>query len=310
MCQDSIRSKFDDPDEASLYLEVITANIFDVYDDLFKYVSEALSERGALDGLDDDHEICLVRAATRTIILDKSLEEAVEESTQSLQVWAEAFRKVPRTHSNLLSHINTQIFFFCVWIWNATWRDANACVVDRFEPQFDYFTGLCEQYLELHIARTPHYNIFEGCNRKHEDRFHTPPAFSLGSGVVTCLAAIVEKCRTSSIRHRCIALLRKINLKGVFDTEYLAAYLRIIVDHEEQAARRYDPKSDPVVSLQAIDVPEDARLLEVIMSPSQHRFRFDFYKTNRVNAIYVVDRCGLQFGYLTTCIVPRVSEQR
>ncbi|KEQ68882.1 hypothetical protein M436DRAFT_57491 [Aureobasidium namibiae CBS 147.97] len=299
ICPDPIPPKFVDPDEASLYLEVITGNIFDVYDELFIRTSKALSERGALVDLDEDHEICLVRAAIRTTTLNQRLQEAVEESIRSLQAWAEAFRKVSRTRSNVLSHMTTQIFFFCVSIWNGTWHDANACLVDRFEAQFEYFTGLCERYVKLHIARTPHYNVFEGCEKKHTNRFHTPPAFTLGSGVVTCLATIVEKCRASSVRQRCITLLRKINLRGVFDTDYLAAYLQIIVDHEEQIARRGNSDLDPKVGLQASHVPEDARLVEVVMSPAQHRSRFDFYKTNCVKAIYVVDRDGLQLGQLT-----------
>jgi len=262
-----------------------------------------LSDRGALDGLDEDHEICLVRAAIRTTTLDQRLQEAIEEGKRSLQTWAETFREVSRTRSNLLSHMTTQIFFFCVSIWNATWHDANACLVDRFEPQFEYFTGLCERYVELHMLKTPRFNNFEGRKSKHTGRFHTPPAFSLGSGVVTCLAAIVEKCRTSSVRQRCITLLRKINLRGVFDTDYLATYLQIVVDHEEQEARQGNSDLDRNVGLQASDVPEDARLLEVVMSPAQHRSRFDFYKTNRVEAIYVVDRDGLQLGQLTAQVI-------
>ena len=302
--------RFNNPDEASLYLEVITANIFDVYNELYEYASAALCEQGALDDLDDDHEICFVRATIRTKSLDKPLAKAVEESRLSLHTWAEAFKKVPRTHSNHLSHMTAQIFFFCVWIWNATWHDANACLVDRFESQFDYFTSLCEQYLDLHIAKTPHYSVFAGSKDEHTTRFATPPAFSLGSGVVTCLAAIVEKCRTSSIRHRCIALVRKINLRGVFDTEYLAVYLQTIVNHEEQTARRLSPDCSAEVGLRASDVPEEARLLEVVMSPSRHRSRFDFYKTNRVNAIYMVDRGGLQFGRLTAPVTRGVRRQQ
>jgi hypothetical protein len=188
-------------------------------------------------------------------------------------------------------------------------RDANPCLVDRFEPEFEYYTGLCEQFLELHTAKTPQYNVFGSGNRKNTDYFHTPPAFSLGSGVITCIAAIVEQCRTSSIRQRCIALLRRINLKGVFETEYLATYLQMIVDYEEQAPRQQNPDFDPSVGLQANDVPEDARLSQVIMSPSRHRARFDFYKTNEVNAIYVIDRCGLQLGHLSAYVASPVEEQ-
>lgn len=153
--------------------------------------------------------------------------------------------------------------------------------------------------------------VLAGCSKvEHTARFATPPAFSLGSGVVTCLAAIVEKCRTSSIRHRCIALVRRINLRGVFDTEYLAVYLQTIVNHEEQTARRLNLDVSAEVGLRARDVPEEARLLEVVMSPSRHRSRFDFYKTNRVNAIYMVNRGGLQFGQLTAPVIRGARRQQ
>ncbi|KAG9945063.1 hypothetical protein KCU85_g7550, partial [Aureobasidium melanogenum] len=295
---------FSNPDEASLYLETITAKIFDVYDRLAEYTFEDLANRtpNVLESLDEDQEICLMRAALRFMKLNQSLQEAVEECKESLHTWTKAFRMVPRTHANLLSHISTQIFFFCVYIWVETWHDVNACLVDRFEPQFAYFTNLCEQYIQLHAAKTPSHNAFVGSNGTATDRFNTPPAFSLGSGVVTCLAAIVEKCRTSSIRRRCIALLRKINLKGVFDTNYLATYLQTIVDHEEQAAQLYNPDVDKNVGFEARDVPEQARLFEVIMSPARHRSRFDFYKTDRVNAVFVTNGNALQLGRLTACV--------
>ncbi|KAH0046332.1 hypothetical protein KCU78_g95, partial [Aureobasidium melanogenum] len=302
--QNVVCPTFSNPDEASLYLETVTAKIFDVYDRLAQHTLKDLDSRTPklLDSLDEDQEICLMRAALRFVELDQSLQEAIEECKDSLHIWTKAFRMVPRTSANLLSHISTQIFFFCVYVWVETWQDVDACLVDRFEPQFAYFTDLCEQYLQLHAAKTPRYNAFACSSGTGTDRFHTPPAFSLGSGVVTCLAAIVEKCRTSSIRRRCIALLRKINLRGVFDTNYLATYLQAVVDHEELAAQLHNPDVDLGIGLRACDVPEHARLLEVIMSPARHRSRFDFYKTDRINAVFATNGRELQLGRLTACV--------
>ncbi|CAD0109393.1 unnamed protein product, partial [Aureobasidium uvarum] len=297
-------SAFSNPDEASLHLETITAKIFDVYDLIAQRAFQRLedSEFEDIETLDEDQQICLMRAAIRFSKLSQSLEEAVVDCKQSLHAWTKAFRMVPQTSANLRSHISTQLFFFCVHIWIETWHDVNACLVDRFAPQFAYFTDLCEQYLDLHTARTPHHNTFVGCNGTGEYRFYTPPAFSLGSGVVTCLATIVEKCRTSSIRRRCIGLLRKINLRGVFDTNYLATYLQAIIDHEEQAAQLQHPDLDFSNGLKANEVNEDARLLEVIMSPARHRSRFEFYKSNRVNAVFVTNGREMQLGRLTACV--------
>ncbi|KAK5999363.1 hypothetical protein QM012_005488 [Aureobasidium pullulans] len=299
--QNATRPTFSNPDEASLHLETITAKIFDVYELVAQHTLQDLSNRQPelMDSLDEDQQICFLRASLRSVELDRSLKDVEEECKESLHAWTKAFRMVPETQANMLSHISTQIFFFCVYNWIETWHDVDACLVDRFEPQFAYFTDLCERYLQLHAAKTPSYNVFGGSDGAGTGRFHTPPAFSLGSGVVTCLAAIVESCRTSLIRRRCIALLQKINLRGIFDTNYLATYLEAIVDHEERAAQLHNPDLDVSSGLKACDIPEEARLLEVMMSPARHRGRFDFYKTDRVNAVFVTNGQKLEFGRLS-----------
>jgi hypothetical protein len=204
-----------------------------------------------------------------------------------------AFTGVSQTPSNRLSHISAQIFYFCVWIWSKTWLDATATLVDRFEPQFEYFIRLCEQYVESHLAKTPlRSGLSARGNGLGHERSDTPPAFSLGSGVVTCLVVIVEKCRNSSIRRRCIATLRKINLQGVFDTDYLVAYLAAIVEHEEQVAQLFILDDDLKTDFGAHEIPEAARFLEVLMLPSYYCSDFDFYKAEQVSFIYVTKIVG------------------
>jgi hypothetical protein len=291
--------RFSDPDEASLHLEVITAKIFDFFDDLYIHTREILSQHRDLDAVNDDIQDLLVRASLRSVDLDNSLTEGVEDCHQNLNDWMVAFSGVSQTHSNHLSHISAQIFYFCVWIWSKTWLDATSMLVDRFEPQFEYFTGLCEQYVELHLAKTPLCSGFSarGNGFGHE-RSDTPPAFSLGSGVVTCLVVIVERCRTSSIRRRCIATLRKINLQGVFDTDYLTAYLSAVVEHEEQVAQLFVLDDDLKTDFEAHEIPEAARFLEVLMLPTYHCSDFDFYKAEQVSFIYVTNIGGGLAGEL------------
>ena len=285
-------SSFSSPDQASLHLEIETAKIFDLFDDFYMHTHDALSEQRNLDVLGEDEQNCLVRAAMRTAELDESLEEGIEETRLTLRSWMAAFETCPRTEKNRISHISTQIFFFCVWIWVATWRDASASLVDRFEPQFEYFTRLCEEYLEIYNTKAPIRRSFthtrDGDNTAQP--IDTPPAFSLGSGVVTCLVAIVEKSRNSSIRRRCLVTLQKINLRGISDTGYLVAFLQAIVDHEEQAAAQMNPDLDLGAGLQACDIPETARLLEVVMSPSYQAANFDFYKKKTLSMIFVSGR--------------------
>lgn len=286
-------ARFSDPDEASLHLEVITARIFDYYDDLYLHTQDVLGKQRDLSELSADAQDILVIASLRTVELDNFLIAGMEESRRSLDAWMDSFVAVTQTPGNRLSHISTQVFYFCVWIWSQTWRDATATLVDRFEPQFEYFTGLCEQYVESHIANTPLRS--ESMARGRMDgtgRLDTPPAFSLGSGVITCLIAIVEKCRTSSIRRRCISTLRKINLQGLSDTAYLAAYLTAIVQYEEQSAITLGAYNDTKANLQASEIPEAARFLEVGMAPAYHSNNFDFYKSEQVSFVYVTHGSG------------------
>jgi hypothetical protein len=286
-------AKFSDPDEASLHLEVITARVFDYYDDLYLHTQDVLRKRRNLDELSEDAQDILVIASLRTVELDNFLAICMEEAHRDLDAWMASFAAVVQTPRNRLSHISTQIFYFCVWIWSQTWRDATAALVDRFEPQFEYFTGLCEQYVESHIAKTPlrSESIARG-KLDGSERLDTPPAFSLGSGVVTCLVAIVEKCRTSSIRRRCISTLRKINLQGLSDTAYLAAYLTAIMGYEEQSAILLGAHNDTNVDFQAHEISEAARFLAVGMAPAYHSDNFDFYKSEQVSFVYVTHGSG------------------
>jgi hypothetical protein len=293
ICEEPMPASFSNPDEASLHLEVVTAKIFDFYDNLYLHTKDLLGKRRDLNALNNDTQDLLVRASLRTIELDSELTACVEDAHRSLDAWMSSFTAVAQTSSNRSAHISTQVFYFCVWIWSKTWLDTTATLVDRFGPEFEYFTGLCELYVESHIEQTPlRSNLLAGGDLDESERLNTPPAFSLGSGVVTCLVAIVERCRISSIRRRCIATLRKINLQGLFDTAYLAAYLLGIADHEEQSARLLMMYDDSKVDFQAHEIPEAARFLEAAMSPSYHCDNFEFYKAERVSFVYVTHGSG------------------
>jgi hypothetical protein len=126
--------------------------------------------------------------------------------------------------------------------------------------------------------------VFVRQQEKSSVQLDAPPAFSLGSGMITCLVIIVERCRDSLIRRRCINVLQTINLRGIFDTDYLVAYLQAIVEHEEGLARVVNHHLGP--DLRASDIPEAARVLEVVMSPSYHASNFEFYKRERVGIVY------------------------
>ncbi|KAI4746912.1 hypothetical protein E4T50_02761 [Aureobasidium sp. EXF-12298] len=301
ICEEPMPSSFSNPDEASSYLEVLSTWMFDLFDDLWLHTYCILSKQRDLDDLSTDQRNCLIRAALRTVELDDNLTDRIEQCRESLRAWNAAFSDTQQTKKNITSHISTQIFFFCICFWVETWRDTTAMDVDRFESQFAYFTDLCEQYLNLHLAKTSFRSTFTASQAKVSAQMNTPPAFSLGSGVVTCLVAVVESCRNSVIRRRCIGILQKINLRGIFNTDYLVAHLQAIVENEEKMARDCSLDVDLGSELQMSDIPEEARFLEVVMSPSYHASNFDFYKTKYVGMVFVTgghgsESKGLQIG--------------
>ena len=51
-----------------------------------------------------------------------------------------------------------------------------------------------------------------------------------------------------------------------------------------------NPDLDLGAGLQACDIPETARLLEVVMSPSYQAANFDFYKKKTLSMIFVSGR--------------------
>jgi hypothetical protein len=79
--------RFSDPDEASLRLEIITAKIFDFFDDLYTHTREILSQHRDLDSVNDDTQDLLIRASIRSVDLDPNLAEGVEDCHRNLDAW-------------------------------------------------------------------------------------------------------------------------------------------------------------------------------------------------------------------------------
>ncbi|KXT06997.1 hypothetical protein AC578_7262 [Pseudocercospora eumusae] len=98
---------------------------------------------------------------------------------------------------------------------------------------------------------------------------------------------IAFKSRKSSIRRRCIELLRTINMQGVFDSWYLASFAQLVADLEEKRAREITCKPEGV-DLEASEVPEAARFVEIELSPVNYtEHRQSFYKGDMGRLCYV-----------------------
>ena len=115
----------------------------------------------------------------------------------------------------------------------------------------------------------------------------TRQAFTVGTDVVPCISMIAFKSRSTSIRRRCIDLLRTINLQGVFDSWYLASFTQLVVDLEENRARDITGKPEGV-DFKCQELPEEARFVEIELSPMNFQEeRHSFYKGDLGRLCYV-----------------------
>lgn len=177
-------------------------------------------------------------------------------------------------------HLLTQIHFFYIWFVVSTWRDSTETAVDRFDTQFHHILSLAEQYVGLHydVTSSPHTKS----TAEHQAKF-TRQAFTLGTDLVPCVAMIAFKARASDVRRRCVELLRKINLQGVFDSYFLASFVQLIWELEERRARDLTGHAFGQ-DFQCHEVPEEARFVEIELSPMQ--FKHDFYKADVGRLVY------------------------
>jgi len=221
----------------------------------------------------------------RTVSLDDATTGGLKAVRESLLSWSIAFSKVHDKKRNSLAQISTEITFSCLKFWFETRRVPDAMLIDQFGLQFEYALNLCVRYIEEHLARTPMPTKHDQSTRSTPRS--TPPAFSTGSNVVFCLILIVRHCRTSSVRRRGISTLEQINLQGVFDTAYLATYLRTVVEIEEQAAKLQTGYEGDAGSYQAHEIPATARILEAVIMPSTPPSNLQTYKKEEV-AFYTI----------------------
>ena len=116
-------SRFANPDEASSYLNVISTGIHDFFEDLWEHTYCASGKQTDFHQLSIDQRNCLIQAALRTVDLNDDLADRLEQCRQSLCAWTVAFSAIQQTRENIISHVSTQISFFCISVWVETWRE-------------------------------------------------------------------------------------------------------------------------------------------------------------------------------------------
>ncbi|KAF7186590.1 Polyamine oxidase 1 [Pseudocercospora fuligena] len=280
-------TSFNTLEEANVHLDALCSFYVENLDALSFVAWAWAKQQPQYASLDDDHRNCLEQTAGRFVGLDDrpDLLENIEKLRNHLRKWMSAFAFIALTDINRTEHLLTQIFFFYLWVSVETIRDETEMKADRFDDQFEHITSVVEEYLELRKAEF----AADETSSFEDSQWNTPPSFTIGTGLINCIWTIISKCRISSVRKRCLKVMRAINLQGVFDSGYLASFLERSVQLEEERAKMLmDLDQDQEKSdFLSHEIPEEARLLTYMMYPCFHRDRFDFYRENKGEAMCV-----------------------
>ncbi|KAK4495413.1 hypothetical protein PRZ48_013744 [Zasmidium cellare] len=277
-----IPSAFASIDEAMVHLYALGARIHDLIGQTMKISKLDLSQRYDLEAMDPLTRSCLIAANLRR--LDTAIHEAhiaeFMSMKQELRKWMSAFATLQPCKSNDLAHSMARIHFFNIWLFVESHRDASESAVDRFLPQFEHLASTCESYTQSFWLAEPHIPFDSRLPSSH-----TRPAFALGSGVLECSYLIAMKCRDSSVRRRCIQLIRISNFQGAFDAFYLAAMVEAVVDLEEERARKILGVSHDHL-FECHEVPEEARNLNAELDMGSDAEKHTFYKKDFGSFVY------------------------
>lgn len=263
LCDEPLPKSFFSLEEANVHLDVLATKVESLKECIVDaaYLAKRLASDTSdeleyyNDESDDNTEMdvagqvryCLLRALARTsnLKLEPELVEEMEATRLDLSAWSAAFAAVRFSTETEVEYMLTQLYLFYTWFVACTWQDSTEMMCDRFDQQFAHMADIVERVAQAGLVP------LTGTSKPQ-----TLPAMSLGSGFVSCLRLIIIKCRVLSIRQRCLAVLRTINLQ---DIDYLAAHLERVIEIENERAGIYLDQSDDR------RLPEHARLLEVAM---------------------------------------------
>ncbi|EME49292.1 hypothetical protein DOTSEDRAFT_143148 [Dothistroma septosporum NZE10] len=279
---ESIPNFFSSLEEAQVHLDGIESTVLDLFHELDKsYGRPLVGLHWGTSALSREELFCLSSAYSRYVPMETHphLTERMDVAKSELQAWCRALAMLPHQEEHAAARLMLQIKHLDLWIETSKWKDENEIMGDRFDKEYAHLLNLSEQYVGLHldvdlpIGTVP----------------TTRPGFCVGTALIANIAGIAWYCRNPRTRRRCIALIRRINMRGVADSEYLAAVSEKVMEVEETQARLSRGK-DPDEELMSGDIPEEARVIEVEMCP--HQGREEFWKLHEGRIVYVTSANG------------------
>ncbi|KAF7190797.1 hypothetical protein HII31_07956 [Pseudocercospora fuligena] len=204
---------------------------------------------------------CLAAVRLRSVDLtsDPALAAAYQENKDSVRDWMKAFTSVEMTAANEAAHMLAQIQAFGLWFEVSCLRHADEMACDRWQEQFDYILSVAERYVQCQGNNFGADSPNSPGGRRPDS---TRPGFTLGTALVNVVVIIAWKSRNSATRRRIMRLLRRINLAGVFDGDWLCALTSHIIEMEEIAAAQLNPDFS-IAEYQNYEIPLEARILDI-----------------------------------------------
>lgn len=264
ICNQPMPLTFSSLEEAMVYLDVLEREIFHIWSAWFEVTETALiSSRDDFMSLNEDMRDILTIASMRNESLeaDLHLNQRAYKAREDLKHFKNALASIPIVSDDDPARILVDIHFFFLWVVVCTWRDSDEMEVDRFQDQFAYVLGRAEQYFAQQHAKQ-----LQDLPSSPPVTFKSRPAAAVGTGMGQVLTVIIELCRDSVIRRRGIDIIRMMNMRGVYDSDYLASFYEAIVELEEGWAREIDPSLQNVRNLRAHQIPSQARIVECDIS--------------------------------------------
>ncbi|KAM3416866.1 hypothetical protein BST61_g8455 [Cercospora zeina] len=283
VCHERIPHSFFCLEEAMVHLDAIATAAHGVCRDIVMLADrELVMNRPEVDLLDEDMRNCLACAYSRTVSLPKEHELRLEKVKRDVNAWMAALACWSVTDDKEPALLLTQINFFYTWFSVMSWRDEDEMLVDRFDGQFEHILSMIEQYIHAHGGFVGQEDMF----LQAENFPTTRQAFTIGTDVVPCIGMIAYRSRNSRTRRKGFRLLRAINLAGVFDAHYLAAFGEAVCEVEEQRARAINGIPEGV-DLECHQIPEEARLIEIELGATEMcEARSAFYKDDTGRLVY------------------------
>ncbi|KAK4498634.1 hypothetical protein PRZ48_009144 [Zasmidium cellare] len=257
VCSTPIPTSFDSLDEALVHVTVLQSLVCDIGCEVDELACVELAKTYPdFDKVDQDLEHVLVLAASRLVPIEHrpGLQLRMEETKTALGNLMAALATLPSNPRQPdTRRIVVEIHLFFAWFDAAVWRDADEMEMDRFDQQFEYILGLCEQYFASDCTRSV---------RQPSDGRRTRSAFVMGTSIGQMVCLVAEKSRNSLLRRRAIKLIAEMDMRGAYDAAFLASFYQNVVETEELWARDILGLPEGHV-FRFSEIPAAARFMEI-----------------------------------------------